>query len=280
MIIPIKANTEVVRESLTPEKKAIAQLKQQFMQQTSLIEQMTMAIQPVAKHLQIVSQNIEQINLRAEIASTQAKKEKENLIDVNKNINNLQTNVINSIGTIKNIEQLSIDLIGTVPLAKKIILQAELLAEDINKIDDREPVSLSQKMQKIAVQLVALISEIEAIGESIQRQTSGVIRTMEVDFDQNSETSSVAESNYKYMDKVHQNFIAIKQVLQFTNNSTKTQIATLEKITNLTTELSLLSENNLSQSERANNYLKETEIAVKKLEESVNTFKLADRSRL
>ena len=269
----IKNVTQKINYSLTTEKKAIAYLEQQLIEQLNSIQQISSDIQPLAKHIQIVSHNLDKTSVIAKSTTIQAKKATENLKSNSDSIDKLQKNAINSIENIKDIGKLSIEIIGSAPIFKKAILQTELLLKDIENHKSNNLDDFAKNIQKIAGQLKATIAEIEKIGENIQRKTSNVVRTMEIDFAQTSQVAPKIESSCENISKISHESLAMEQVLQLTNNSNKVQIEALKKILNSLSQLSQLSEQSLSQFQQVSESLKATEITVEKLEKSVDDFK-------
>lgn len=269
----IKNVTQKINYSLTTEKKAIAYLEQQLVEQLNSIQQISSDIQPLAKHIQIVSHNLDKTSVIANSTTIQAKKATENLKSNSDSIDKLQKNAINSIENIKDIGKLSIEIIGSAPIFKKVILQTELLLKDIENNKSNNLDDFAKNIQKIAGQLKATIAEIEKIAENIQRKTSNVVRTMEIDFAQTSQVAPKIESSCENISKISHESLAMEQVLQLTNNSNKVQIEALKKILNSLSQLSQLSEQSLSQFQQVSESLKATEITVEKLEKSVDDFK-------
>ena len=270
----IKINSQVAKNSLDRNRDIITKLDRQILEQNSQIEQIITALEPICNQMQIVSKNINETSKMSHGAITQSRTETTSLTHVIESSNKLQTNVVKSIGKIKKIEQLSIEIIGAIPIFKKIILQIELLAKQVDDQNMETTDSLSKKIQKIAIQLLEIVSEIEATGENIQRQTSEIVRAMEIDSAQTSGISPIAEDAHKNIAKIFKTSFEIDHLLQLTNSSTTSQIAALQKITNLTNKLTQLAERSSNQSRQAKNSVEVTEVAIQRLQEAVDIFKV------
>ncbi len=276
LIVPIKNNTQTVRKYLEKNSNDINELNQQIVEQTSKIEQLIAAIEPIANYVQIVYKNINQISKISHGSITQVKTEKNNLNYVFESIIKLQKTVVKSIGKIKDIEQSSIEVVGNIPILKKITLETELLTKELNKKDIAAIESVNQKMQKMAIQLVSVISEIETLGENIQRQTSEMVREMEINSAQTSGVVPIAEDANKNIAKIFKTSVEIDHLLKLTNSSTTSQISTLQKITTLTSKLTQLSERSSYQSQQVKNSVEITEVAMGNLQKSVDVFKVKE----
>ena len=274
LIINIKNNNYLAQKSLYKNKYNVDRLNQQIAEQNSQIEQVIAALEPIVNHLQIVSKKIDEVSKMSHGAITQSRTEKTNLTYIFESINKLQKTVVENIQRIKNIEQTSVEIIGTVPIFKKIILQTELLAKEVERQNIKVPDPLSEKIKKIAVQLIAIVSELEATGENIQRQTLETIRAMEIDSAQTSGIAPIAEDSSKNIVKMFNNFFEIDHLLQLINSSTTSQITAVQKITNLTTKLIQLAERSSHQSQQVQNSLEVTEVSFQRLQESVDIFKV------
>lgn len=269
----LKNVTGKINYSFTPEKKELALLEQQLVEQLSSIQQISRDIQPLAKHIQIVSHNLDKTSVIAKSATLQSKKAQENLKINSESIDKLQKNTINSIEKVKDIERISLEIIGSVPIFKKVMLQTKLLLKDIENNKSNNLDNFTKNIKKIAGQLNAIITEIEKIGENLQRKTSNVVRTMEIDFTQTSQIVPTIESSCENISKISHESRAMEQVIQLTNNSNKVQIEVLQKILNSLFKLSQLSAQSLSQFQQVSASLKATEKTVEKLAKSVEDFK-------
>lgn len=274
LIVPIKTNIQVIQTNLKHNRDIVTELNQQVVEQKNQIEQIITTIEPIANQGQIIYKNINEINKISHGVITQISVEKTNFAHVFETVAKLQTTVLQSIEKIKNIEQSSIEIIGTVPIIQKISLQTELLAQEIEGENSAAIDPSSKKMQKIALQLRTVIADIEAIGENIQQQTSGMVRSMEIDSAQTSALTPLVASSNKNMAKISKTSVEIDHLLQLTNSSTISQITALQKITNLTTKLTQLSERSSHQSHQAKNSNEVIEIAIQRLQKSVDVFKL------
>ena len=274
LIININNSNQLAQESLDNNKNNIERLNQQIAEQNSQIEQVISAFEPIANYLQIVSKKIDEVSKISHGTITQSRTEKTNLTYIFESNNKLQKTIIKSIQRIRNIEQTSMEIIGTVPIFKKIILQTELLIKELEKqsIKDKDP--LSEKTKKIAIQLIAIVSELEATGENIQRQTLETVRAMEIDSAQTSGIAPLAEDSSKNIVKMFKNFFEIDHLLQLINSSTASQITAVQKINNLTTKLIQLTERSSYQSQQVQNSLEVTEVSFQKLQESIDIFKV------
>ena len=188
----------------------------------------------------------------------------------------LQKTVVGSIGKIKSIEQSSIEIVGNIPILKKITLETELLTKELNRKDLGAIESVNQKMQKMAIQLVSVIAEIETIGENIQRQTSEMVREMEINSAQTSGVVPIAEDANKNIAKIFKTSVEIAHLLKLTNSSTTSQITALQKITTLTTKLTQLSERSSYQSQQVKDSVEVAEVAMGNLQKSVDVFKVKE----
>lgn len=276
LIVSIKNNTQPLENYLEKNRNNVIDLNQQILKQKSQIEQLITAIEPIANYIQIVYKNIHEISKISHGSIAQAMTEKNNLNYVLESIVKLQNTVVESIGKIKNIEQSSIEIVGNIPILKKITLETELLTKELNKKDLGAIESVNQKMQKMAIQLVSVISEIETTGENIQRQTSEMVREMEMNSAQTSGVVPIAEDANKNIAKIFETSVEIDHLLKLTNSSTTSQITALQKITNLTTKLTQLSERSSYKSQQVKNSVEMTEVAMGNLQKSVDVFKVKE----
>ena len=274
LITKIKTNSEVAENSLDNNRKTVTQLNQRIIEQSSQIEQIMTALKPMANQMQLVCKNINETSKISHGTITHLKTETTDLTNVIESMAKLQNNFSKSINEIKNLEQLSIEIIGSIPIFKKIILETELLSKQVDQQSIKTKDSLSKKIQKLATQLLLIVSEIEATGENIQRQTSGIVRAMEIDSAQTAGITPIAEEANRNIAKIFNTSFEIDRLLQLTNNSAMSQIASLQKIVNLINKLTQLAERSSYQSQQAKNSLKVTEVAIERLQESINIFKV------
>ena len=277
IVTSIKNDTLVVRDYINNNRIIISELKQQISEQSKQIEQIVTTIEPITYYAQTIDRNINDTLQISGIAINQTETGKTNLTHSLKNISQLQKTVVETVKKIKEIEQYSLGITVTVPMIKKIAMQAEILADKVDKqniqnIENQD--SINQNINKLAIQLVAITTELETIGENIQKQTLEIVRKIEIDSAQVLGATPIVEDSTKTLTKIFDTSVAIDRLLQSSANLNTSQITSFQKITNLLTKLTQLSERSFYQSQQADNSLEATEVALQKLQKSVDTFEI------
>ncbi len=237
------------------------------------VEQMTLSIQAVADNARLAA-------TVARTASTTAEAGEVAMDCTVQSILNLRQTVAETANKVKHLGESSQQISKIVFLIKQIALQTNLLAINAGieaaraGEEGRGFAVVAEEVSKLATQSTAATKEIEQIVESIQQETSVVVKAMELGNTQVIQGAHLVEDTKQSLGQLLDVSRLIDQLVQSISSATVSQAQTSKAVTQLMQEIAKVSEHTSNSSRQVSGSLQQTVEVAQQLQASVGTFKV------
>lgn len=240
------------------------------------VEQMTLSIQAVATSA----------NQAAEVARTAFTTAEAGGVAMDRTVDsivNLRDTVTEAATQVKLLGASTQQISKVVSLINQIALQTNVLAINASIEASRAGEAgrgftvVAEEIGQLASKSAAATKEIEQIVESIQQETSKVVRAMELGNNQVNEGANFVENSKQSLGRILEESHQIYQLVQSISTATVSQAQTAQAVTNLMKEIATASEGTSEYSRQISNSLQRTVETAQQLQVSVGTFKVGDK---
>ncbi|GAB4523985.1 MAG: hypothetical protein Tsb0014_02080 [Pleurocapsa sp.] len=282
IVSQVKQATERVNNSVGYNQGAIEQLTEETLQQAeqisltlSSVEQMTQSIQEVANKAKTAAKV-------AHIASSKAEtggKSMERTVD---SIMQLRSTIGETADKAKSLGDASRQISRVISLINQVAMQTNLLAINASieaaraGEQGRGFAVVAEEVGTLAIQSADATKEVESIVATIQKEISQVIDAMEVGNKRVVEGTRLVEDTKKSLEQILGVSHHIDRLLQDISQATVSQAQTSETVTQLMELIASVSEKTSNASQEVSLSLEETVAIAKKLQSSVDTFKIEE----
>ncbi len=241
------------------------------------VEQMTLSIQAVAASA----------NQAAEVARTAFVTAEAGGVAMDRtvqSIGNLRQTVTKTANQVRLLGESTQQISKVVSLINQIALQTNVLAINASIEASRAGEAgrgfnvVAEEIGQLAAKSAAATKEIEQIVETIQLETSTVVRAMELGNNQVIAGAHFVEDSKQSLERILEESHQIYQLVQSISTATVSQAQTAQVVTNLMQEIANVSEGTSEYSGQISNSLQRTVEVAQQLQVSVGTFKVGDES--
>jgi twitching motility protein PilJ len=239
------------------------------------VEQMTLSIQAVATSA----------NQAAEVAHTAFATAEAGGVAMDRTVEsifNLRDTVTETATQVKLLGESTQQISKVVSLINQIALQTNVLAINASIEASRAGEAgrgftvVAEEIGQLAAKSAAATKEIEQIVESIQLETSKVVRAMELGNHQVIAGAHFVEDSKQSLGQILEESHQIYQLVQSISSATVSQAETAQAVTNLMKEIADVSEGTSEYSRQISNSLQRTVEVAQQLQVTVGTFKVGD----
>jgi twitching motility protein PilJ len=237
------------------------------------VSQMTNSIQMVAKNAQTAAKISRQASESASIGGEAMEKTVDSIVQ-------LRGTIAETAKKVKRLGESSQQISKVIALINQIALKTNLLAVNASieaaraGEEGRGFAVVAEEVGELAVQSANATKEIEGIVEAIQRETSDVVKAMEVGTSQVVEGTRLVEQTKTSLSKIVEVSQSVDTLLQSISKATVSQTESSQKVTQLMATIAQISEKTSHTSEQVSHNLQETVAIAQELQTSVETFKV------
>lgn len=269
-----------VNISVEENDSAIRQLSDEAFKQANEItttlnsvEQMTLSIQEVADSARQAAEVARATSTTAETGGKAMERTVEGFLS-------LRETVAETSNKVKRLGESSQQISKVVSLIDQIAMQTKLLALNASieaaraGKEGRGFTVVAEEVRKLATQSAEATKEIQQMVQNIQRETSVVVRAMELGTTQVLEGTHLVEDAKQSLKKIVEVSHQIDQLVQSISGATVSQAQTSQEVTNLMKEIADVSKRTSDSSRQVSSSLQETVAIAQHLQESVSGFKV------
>ena len=282
IVTQVKKSTAVVNTSLGKDEVSMRALTEDSLKQSKKIKRMLDFVEQMALSIQDVASSATQAAQVAKSASQTAQAGGGAMDRTVQSILELRETVGETAKKVKRLGEASQQISKVISLINQIALQTNLLAINASieaaraGEEGRGFAVVAEEVGELAAQSAAATKEIEQIVENIQRETSEVVKAMEIGTAQVVEGTHLVENAKESLGEIVNVSRTIDELVQSISTSTVSQTKTSEMVTNLMKDIAKVSEGMSEASRQVSLSLEETVEQAKQLQDSVGTFKVSD----
>ncbi len=281
LVTQVKQSASQVNHALEQDEAAIRQLSDEVLNQAeettrtmTSVEQMTLSIQTVADSARQAATISQTAAATAEIGGAAM----DRTVD---NIGSLRTRIGETSKMVKNLGESSQQITRVVALIEKISLQTNLLAINAGIEAARAGEGgqgfavVAEEVGGLASQAAEAAQDINRIVETIQLETSQVIKAMEESTDQVVEGAQVVEEAKGSLEQIVEVSHQIDELVQSISEATVSQTDTSRSVMNLMKAITQVSEHTAAGSRQVTLSLRQTLAVSQQLQTAVDAFKVS-----
>ena len=282
LIAQVKQAANQVHSSVGENEQEILNLVEKTLKQATQISQTLIAVENMNLSIQEVAQNAKSAAEVAKKAANMAEKGEEAIDKTVNTIVQLRSTVIETGDKVKQLEESSQRIFKVISLINQIALKTNLLAVNASieaaraGEEGRGFAVVAEEIGKLANQSGTATKEIEQILENIQLETSGVLRVMEVSIDQVAEGTNQVSEAKQSLGQIFEVSGYIDQLVSTISQATVSQADTSQYVSNLMEKMANISENTADSSRQIAISLEKTVDIVRRMQTSIETFKVEE----
>ncbi len=280
LVTQVKNAASQVNISVGENAGSIRQLADEAFQQAAEITRTLDSVEQMTQSIQAVADSARQAAVVARTASTTAEAGGVAMDRTVQSILNLRQTVGETANKVKRLGESSQQISKVVFLINQIALQTNVLAINASIEAARAGEAgrgfavVAEEVGGLAAQSAAATKEIEQVVENIQRETSEVVRAMELGTTQVIEGTDLVEDTKKSLGQILDVSRQIDQLVQSISSATVSQARTSEAVTNLMKQIAKVSERTSDSSRQVSGSLQQTVEVAQQLQASVGAFKV------
>ena len=280
IVASVKKAAIQVNVSVGENDGAIRQLADEALKQAREINYTLDSVEQMTLSIQAVADSARQAAVVARTASTTAEAGGVAMDCTVQSILNLQETVVATATKVKHLGESSQQISKVVSLINQIALQTKVLAINASIEAARAGESgrgfavVAAEVAQLAAKSGAATKEIEQIVENIQRETTSVVRAMELGTNQVVEGTHLVKETKKSLGQILDVSRQIDQLVQSISSATVSQAQTSQAVTHLMKEIANVSERTCDSSRQVSASLQQTVEVAQQLQESVGVFKI------
>ncbi|KYC36790.1 chemotaxis protein [Scytonema hofmannii PCC 7110] len=285
IVIQVKVAATEVNAAIAENSGAMSQLATQSLKQTKEIGHTLDTIDQMKLSITAVSKSAKQA---AEVARTAYHAAETGGIAMDltvENILSLRETVGETAKKVKRLGESSQQISRVVGLINQIAMQTNLLAintgiEANRAGEDAQGFAvIAEEITVLAAQSTAATSEIEEIVANIQRETSQVVKAMELGTTQVVEGTRLVQNTKQSLNHILDVCRQIDLLVHSISTATVSQVQTSKEVSNLIQEIAKVSEMTSNSSRQVSSSLQKTVDISQQLQATVRTFKVSDQLR-
>ncbi len=280
LVTQVKTAAAQVNVSVGENEGAIRQLADEAFKQAEEITHTLDSVEQMTVSIQAVADSARQAAEVARTASNTAAVGGEAMDRTVQSILNLRETVAETANKVKRLGESSQKISKVVFLINQIALQTNVLAINASieaaraGEEGRGFAVVAEEVGGLAAQSAAATKEIEQIVENIQRETSEVVRAMELGTTQVIEGTHLVEDTKQSLGQILDVSYQIDRLVQSISHATVSQAQTSQAVTHLMKEIAKVSERTSDSSRQVSGSLQQTVEVAKQLQASVGAFKV------
>ncbi len=280
LVTGVKKATAQVNVSVGENEGAMRQLADEALSQAEEITRTLESVEQMTTSIQAVANSAQQAAIVARTASTTTQTGGAVMDRTVQSILNLRETVATTSSKVKRLGESSQQISKVVSLIHQIALQTNVLAINASieatkaGEEGRGFAVVAEEVGGLAAKSAAATKEIEQIVENIQRETSEVVKAMELGTTQVIEGASLVEDTKLSLGQVLEVSRQIDQLVQSISSATGTQAQTSQAVTDLIKEIAQVSERTSDFSRQVSRSLQKTVAVAQQLQASVGAFKV------
>lgn len=284
IVTQVKSAAGELNVSLGENEGSLRQLAEDALQQSDEITRTLNSVQSMTLSIQEVAGSASQAAQVARTASATAEAGEIAMDRTVQGILNLRETIGDTAKKVKRLGESSQKISKAVSLINQIAEQTNLLSINASieaaraGEEGRGFAVVAEEVGALATQSAAATKEIEQIVESIQRETSEVVRAMEVGTTQVVEGSQLVEEAKKNLTQILQVSRQIDQLAQMISTATVSQAQTSQSVNTLMQDIAQTSNRTSDASRQVSGALQQTVQVAQQLQESVGAFKINPES--
>jgi twitching motility protein PilJ len=281
IVTEVKQSAGQVSGSVGVNEESIRHLADQALEQASRITATLDAVDQMNLSIREVSQSASTAAEIAQSASAQAQTSGAAMDQTVQSILQLRETVAETAKKVKRLGEASQQISKVIALINQIALKTNLLAVNASieaaraGEEGRGFAVVAEEVGELAAQSAAATKEIELIVENIQRETGEVVNAMEVGTSQVVEGSRMVKAAKQSLGQIVEVSQQINQLLQSISMATVSQAEKSQSVSELMEAIAEVSAGTATASRSVSGSLEETVAIARKLQASVETFKVA-----
>jgi len=280
IVTQVKQAATQVNTAIGSNETAIRHLADEALVQAEEINRALDTVNNMTHSMQAVANSAEQAATVANNAAQNASKSEEAMYLTVQNILSLRETVGETAQKVKRLGESSQQISRVVSLINQIAMQTNLLAinagiEAARAGDEGQGFAVvAEEVGELAVRSAAATQEIEQIVENIQRETSAVVKAIEIGTTQVGEGARVVEEAKQNLGQIFDVSRQIDSLVQSISFATASQVQTSQTVSLLMKDIAAISQRTSDSSSLVGKSLKQTVEISHKLQETVETFKV------
>jgi methyl-accepting chemotaxis protein PixJ len=281
IVTQVKHTATQVNEAIGSNEGAIRQLTEEAIAQTAEINRTLDAVDYMTNSMQIVAENAQQAAAIANHAAHTATKSGQAMDLTVQNILSLRETVGETAKKVKRLGESSQQISRVVSLINQIAMQTNLLAinagiEAARAGEEGQGFAVvAEEVGELAARSAAATKEIEQIVDNIQRETSEVVKAMEVGTTQVVEGTRIVEDAKQSLNQILEVSRQIDYLVQSISDATASQVETSQTVSELMRAIATLSQRTSDSSRLVSESLQQTVDISQELQQTVGTFKVS-----
>lgn len=281
IVTQVKRAATQVNEAIGSNEGAIRQLAEEALVQTAEINRTLDAVDDMTNSIQVVAENAQQAAAIANYAAQTATKSGQAMDLTVQNILSLRETVGETAKKVKRLGESSQQISRVVSLINQIAMQTNLLAinagiEAARAGEEGQGFAVvAEEVGELAARSAAATKEIEQIVENIQRETSEVVKAMEVGTSQVVEGTRIVEDAKQSLHQILEVSRQIDYLVQSISTATASQVATSQSVSELMRAIADVSQRTSDSSRSVSESLQQTVGISQELQQTVGTFKVS-----
>ena len=280
IVTSVKKAAMQVNASVGENSGAISQLSNAAFKQAEDITHTLDSVEQMTQSIQAVADSARQAAVVARTASTTVEAGGAAMDCTVQSILNLRETVAETADKVKRLGESSKQISKIVYLINQIALQTNVLAINASIEAARAGEGgrgfavVAEEVGQLAAKSATATKEIEEIVDNIQRETSVVVKAMELGNTQVIEGTQLVEDSKKSLGQILDVSRQIDQLVQSISSATVSQAQTSQTVTQLMKEIAKVSATTSDSSYQVSGSLQQTVEVAKQLQASVGKFKV------
>ncbi|MGD1875622.1 MAG: methyl-accepting chemotaxis protein [Mastigocoleus sp.] len=280
IVTQVKSTATHVNNAIAENSGAINQLADEALEQAQEVDRTLESVKQMRNSIKNVAISARKATVVSKTVRNAAKTGGEAVDLTVKNILGLRETIGETTKQVKRLGESSQHISRIVSLINQIAVQTNILAINAGIEAERAGEGsqgfavVAEEVSALAARSASATTEIEGIVANIQRETSDVVRAMELGTTQVVEGTTLVEDTKKKFNQILDVSRQIDELVQSISIATVSQVQTSKKVTHLMQDVSRLSEMTSSSSEKVSAYLEKTVEISQALQSNVGTFKI------
>ncbi|MEM7554003.1 MAG: methyl-accepting chemotaxis protein, partial [Cyanobacteria bacterium P01_A01_bin.84] len=280
IVTQVKSTATHVDDAIAENYGAINQLAGEALQQAQEVDRTLESVKQMRSSIKDVAISARRATVVAKTVHNTAKVGGEAVDLTVQNILGLRETIGETAKKVKRLGESSQHISRIVSLINQIAVQTNLLAINAGIEAERAGegtqgfVVVAEEVSALAARSASATTEIEGIVANIQRETSDVVRAMELGTTQVVEGTTLVEDTKNRFNQILDVSRQIDELVQSISTATVSQVETSKQVAHLMQDVAKLSEMTSNSSEKVSAYLEKTVEISQALQANVGTFKI------
>jgi methyl-accepting chemotaxis protein PixJ len=281
IVTQVKQAASQVNASVGGQSGAIQELAEDAAAQTKEINRTLSAVEQMTNSIQTVAMSAQQAAIVANSAARTAERSGQAMDMTVQNILSLRETIGETAKKVKRLGESTQQITRVVSLINQIATQTNLLAinagiEAARAGEEGQGFAVvAEEVGELANQSATATKEIEQIVENIQRETTDVVKAMELGTTQVVEGTRIVEDAKLSLGQILEISRQIDALVQSISTATGSQVQTSQAVGQLMREIAQVSQRTSTSSHKVSASLQQTVDISQKLQETVGTFKVS-----